>query len=46
MNVLLAAAVFVAGNAGIEGRVHDIEILGVQMILYNAQGFTETGGLK
>jgi hypothetical protein len=32
--------------ASVEFRVESIEVLGIQMILYDSQRFPETGGLK
>lgn len=36
----------IAVCTGIEFRVHDIEVFAVQMVLNDAERFTETGRLK
>ena len=32
--------------AAVKSRVERVEVLGVKVILHDAEGFTETGGLK
>jgi len=32
--------------AAVKARIERVEVLGVKVILYDAEGFTKTGGLK
>ncbi len=41
-----AAAIGILRNSGVKLRIHDVEVLRIQMLLRNPERFAETGGWK